>query len=114
MVDQFGAPIQPADESSRRLFEWTGNVPRPVLGSPRLALRAALRPWRYPGTAVLSGWLGRGFLSNEEVGNMIRSLAMDGWSSHANLWIVAVDYESGKRVVFGESGSPPPRLAAPA
>jgi NTE family protein len=111
MLDQRGRPITPADESSRRLFEWTGNVPRPLLGSPRLALRTTLRPWRYPGTAVLSGWLGRGFLSNEEVGQIIRSLVPDGWSSHKNLWIVAVDYQSGKRVVFGEDGSPPADLA---
>jgi NTE family protein len=111
MNDRFGEPIQAADEESRRLFEWTGNVPRPVLGSPRLALRATLTPWRYPGTAVLSGWLGRGFLSNEEVGRMIRSVVADGWATHPNLWIVAVDYGSGKRVVFGEPGSPPADLA---
>jgi NTE family protein len=49
-------------------------------------------------------------LSNDEVGNMIRSFAVDGWSTHENLWIVAVDYESGKRVVFGEAGSPPASL----
>ena len=111
MLDTKGEPIKGADESSRRLFEWTGKMPRPVLGSPRLALRASLRPWRYPGTAVLSGFLGRGFLSNQEVGNMIRSYAVDGWSTHPNLWIVAVDYESGKRVVFGEAGSPTASLA---
>jgi len=111
MLDTRGEPITPADESSRRLFEWTGRMPRPVLGSPKLALRTLLSPWRYPGTAVLSGWLGRGFLDNEEVGNMIRSFATQGWSTHPNLWIVAVDYESGKRVVFGEAGSPPASLA---
>ncbi len=111
MLDRFGEPIQPADEWSRRLFEWTGRVPRPVLGSPRLALRATLKPWRYPGAAVLSGWLGRGFLSNAEVRHMISSLVADGWPSHKNLWIVAVDYESGRRVVFGEDGSPSADLA---
>jgi len=111
MVDQHGRPIEAADESSRRLFEWTGTVPRPILGSPRLALRATLRPWRYPGAAVLSGWLGRGFLSNEEVGRIIGSLVADGWSQHPNLWIVAVDYNSGKRVVFGAPDAPPATLA---
>ena len=111
MLDVRGEQITAADESSRRLFEWTGKVPRPLLGSPKLALRTLATPWRYPGTTVLSGVLGRGFLDNEEVGNMIRSFAPNRWSSHANLWIVAVDYESGKRVVFGESGSPPANLA---
>ena len=111
MLDRRGEPIEPADEFSRRLFEWTGRVPRPLLGSPRLALKTTLRPWRYPGTAVLSGWLGRGFLSNDEVGHMMRSLVAEGWSTHKNLWIVAVDYDSGKRVVFGEDGAPPASLA---
>jgi NTE family protein len=111
MLDAHGEPITPADESSRRLFEWTGKMPRPLLGSPRMALRTIATPWRYPTTAVLSGWLGRGFLSNHEVGNMIRSFSANGWSPHKNLWIVAVDYDSGKRVVFGEDGSPPALLA---
>jgi NTE family protein len=86
-------------------------MPRPLLGSPKLAARTLLTPWRYPGTTILSGLLGRGFLNNEEVGNMIRSFATGGWSAHENLWIVAVDYDSGKRVVFGEAGSPTANLA---
>ena len=110
MDDQFGDPIQSADEWSRRLFEWTGKVPRPLLGSPRLALRTAVSPWRYPGAAVLSGWLGRGFLSNHEVAHIVRSLVAEGWSTHPNLWIVAVDYNSGRRVVFGEDGAPEANL----
>jgi NTE family protein len=110
MFDAHGAPIRGADESSRRLFEWTGKMPRPLLGSPRLALRTTLRPWRYPGMAVVSGWLGRGFLSNDEVREIIRSLDVD-WPKRPQLWIVAVDYDSGRRVVFGEEGSPHAELA---
>lgn len=110
MTDRFGEQIQSADDWSHKLFEWSGKVPRPLLGSPGLALKTTLRPWRYPGTAVLSGWLGRGFLSNHEVAHIIRSLVAQGWSTHENLWIVAVDYASGKRVVFGEDGSPPANL----
>jgi NTE family protein len=111
MVDRFGKPLQSADDETRRLFEWTGTVPRPVLGSPALALRTVLRPWKFPGTAVLSGFIGRGFMSNEEVGRIIRTVVAEGWSPHPNLWIVAVDYSSGKRVVFGEDGAPPADLA---
>jgi NTE family protein len=111
MLDARGEPITTADETSRRLFEWTGKMPRPILGSPRLVLRTLATPWRYPTTAVLSGWLGRGFLDNAEVGHMIRSFSVNGWSPHKNLWIVAVDYESGKRVVFGEDGAPPATLS---
>ncbi len=106
MTDAFGAPIEPADEGSRRLITWSGQVPRPVLGSPKLALCSALRPWKYPATALLTGWVGRGFLRTEEIGRIVRTVAPEGWSSHPNLWIVALDYSTGKRVVFGRDGAP--------
>lgn len=110
MVDSSGTPIASADEGSRRLLAWSGQVPRPVLGSPGLALRTSLRPWRYPATATLSAWLGRGFLSTDEIGKIIRAVIPNGWPDHENLWIVAVDYGSGKRVVFGTQGSPEAEL----
>jgi NTE family protein len=106
MTDTFGKPIEPADEGSRRLITWSGQVPRPVLGSPKLALRSALHPWRYPATALLTGWVGRGFLRTEEIGRIVRTVVPEGWSTHPNLWIVALDYSTGKRVVFGREGSP--------
>jgi NTE family protein len=31
----------------------------------------------------------------------------DGWVPGAPLWVVAVDYDSGRRVVFGRDGAPP-------
>lgn len=104
-----GAEDQPfgdADESSRELFAWSGQVPRPVLGSPGLLLRSALRPWKFPPTTALSGWLGRGFLSNSEVGRMISVAVPEGWPDHPNLWIVTVDYSTGRRVVFGAPDAP--------
>lgn len=110
MTDAFGEPIRSADEGSRRLRTWTGQIPRPVLGSPGLALRATLQPWRYPPATTLTGWVGRGFLSTDEVGRMIRSVAPEGWSSHEGLRIVALDYATGRRVVFGEPGAPEAEL----
>lgn len=106
MTDFYGEPVEGADESSRRLLQWSGQVSRPLLGSPRLALRTALRPWRFPPTATLSAWLGRGFLSTEHIGRIVRSVAGDGWADHPSLWIVAVDYASGRRIVFGTPGAP--------
>ncbi len=102
MTDGFGEPLRHADEVSRRLLTWSGEIPRPVLGSPGLALRSALQPWRYPPATALTGWVGRGFLSTDEIGRMVRSVAPEGWSSHENLWIVALDYATGRRVVFGQ------------
>lgn len=106
MTDRFREPIRDADEESRSFISWTGTVPRPVLGSPSLAVRTMLQPWRYPPATALTGWIGRGFLSTSEIGRVIRSLVPSGWSSHPNLWLVALDYSSGKRVVFGRDGSP--------
>jgi NTE family protein len=106
MTDRFGQPLNNADEASRRLRTWTGQLPRPVLGSPSLALRTALQPWKYPPLAALTGWIGRGFLATGEIGQIVKMVVPEGWSSHPNVWIVALDYATGKRVVFGQIGSP--------
>lgn len=106
MAERFHEPIRGAEEESRSLISWTGTVPRPVLGSPCLALRTALQPWRYPPMTALTAWIGRGFLSTAEIGRLVRALVPSGWSSHPNLWLVALDYASGRRVVFGREGSP--------
>lgn len=101
MVDRYGAPIEPPDVTDGRLFTWTRTLPRPWLGSPELAVRSTITPWRFPPTAAAVGWMPRGMLSNDEVGRMIRMVCDEGWSDHPNLWIVAVDYRTGRRVAFG-------------
>ncbi len=106
MSDRFHEPIRNADEESRSFISWTGTVPRPVLGSPCLALRTTLQPWKYPPFTAMTGWIGRGFLSTEGIGRVVRALVPSGWSSHPNLWLVALDYATGRRVVFGREGSP--------
>src|SRR5688500_18493149 len=68
MTDKFGQPLDGAEEASRRFITWTGRVPRPILGSPGLVMRPALQPWRYPPMTALTGWIGRGFLSTDEIG----------------------------------------------
>jgi NTE family protein len=110
ITDRYGEPLGHADEGSRRLRTWTGEIPRLVLGSPGLALRTTIQPWRYPPATALVGWVGRGFLSTDEIGRMVRSVVLEGWSSHPNLWIVTLDYASGRRVVFGQKGSPQAHL----
>ncbi|MGH2760324.1 MAG: patatin-like phospholipase family protein [Actinomycetota bacterium] len=110
VTDRYGEPLRHADEGSRRLRTWTGQIPRLLLGSPGLALRTTLQPWRFPPTTALSGWVGRGFLSTDEIGRMVRSVVLEGWSSHPNLWIVTLDYASGRRVVFGREGGPAAHL----
>lgn len=82
--------------------------PRPGIGSARLLARSMRQPQRYPPTAVVSSMLppGRGSLAS--VGQLVASVTQAGtsWTAHANTWIVAMDYDSGRRVVFGRPGSP--------
>src|SRR4051812_50209501 len=72
-----------------------------------LWLRPAGRPGRSPPLAALAALAPHGRGSLEAVGEMIRALTPEGeWSQHANLWVMAMDYDTGKRVAFGRAGAP--------
>jgi NTE family protein len=112
VVDARGRPAAEADRAAGAVFKLNGLWPPPIgPGSWRLALRSLLRPDRHTPAAVLSGWLPRGVISNEPLRAQIRRVAPSGWAAHPNLWIVACDYETGRRVAFGRQGSPPAELA---
>jgi len=89
-------------------LDWS--FPRPVLGSPGLALRSLREPWKY-GPAGIAAWLPQGVISTEPLKEAVRRIVPRGWAGHSNLWIVAIDYETGRRVVFGRDGSPPADLS---
>ena len=75
-------------------------------GSPRL-IGASLRHLRQmPATAVLSAFMPEGTKSLERIGHLIDAVTPLGdWSPHRGLWIVAMDYVDGRRVVFGRPGA---------
>lgn len=88
-----------------------GNRPtRPKLrgpGSARLIGSSVRRLRQLPPTAVLSAFLPEGSGSLERVGHLIDAITpMEEWSPHRDLWIVAMDYDTGRRVVFGRAGAP--------
>jgi NTE family protein len=87
--------------------------PRPKmrLGSGRLLLQAARHPRRYPPLVALSAVAPRGRGTLEPLRSAIEALDPGEWSEHENVWIVAMDYETGRRVAFGRPGSPPARLS---
>jgi len=91
----------------RPLFPMT-----PIPGSVRI-LRSGVPLWmRLPPTAVMSAILPRGGRSMSNVGTLMEELAPEGqWSDHDNVWVVAMDYDRGKRVTFGRLDSPPASLA---
>lgn len=88
-------------------------VPLPWIGSPRLVAAALSHPWQIPPMVAASALLptGRG-----RMGSLVRmvesmqariGVTADGWVPGAPLWIVALDYDTGRRVVFGRAGGPP-------
>lgn len=111
--DALPPPRAPAEGGAGRagsVFRLQWSFPRPVLGSPELALRSLREPWRY-GPAGIIGWLPRGVISTEPLKAVINRLVPSGWSQHSNLWIPAVDYRTGECVVFGSPGAPAADLA---
>jgi NTE family protein len=106
--------------------------PRLRLGSPRLALAALTAPLRVPPAVHACAWLPIGRDNHANLRAMVHLLqsrmpvtAADaqltaaataaaaavgpGWVDKRT-WVVAVDYDSGRRVVFGRRGAPPARL----
>jgi len=81
-------------------------------GSPKLFGTGVFKWGELPLTAVLSGLLPPGAKSLERVGHLIDAVSPLGeWAQNAQgetlaVWIVAMDYETGKRVVFGRAGAP--------
>ncbi|MBK9737966.1 MAG: patatin-like phospholipase family protein [Actinobacteria bacterium] len=75
-------------------------------GSPKL-IGTSLRNLRQmPATAVLSAFMPEGTRSLERIGHLIDAVTpMGEWSPHRGVWVVAMDYEDGKRVVFGRPGA---------
>ena len=74
-------------------------------GSVKMIGSSLRRIGKMPPTAALSGFLPTGTGSLKRVGHLIEAMTpMDEWSPHPNLWIVAMDYETGDRVPFGKPG----------
>lgn len=94
-------------------YESATGGPRPTRprlrgpGSLRLMASSLRSGLRMPPTAMLSAFLPVGTGSLDRVGHLIDAVTpMEEWSPHGDLWIVALDYDSGRRVVFGRAGSP--------
>src|SRR5438067_6912448 len=82
-------------------------MPEWRLGSSQLLMRAVRRPRRYPPFAALSSLLPRGRGSLDAVGRMIDAIVPPGeWVEHPATWIIAMDYDSGRRVALGRPGAP--------
>jgi NTE family protein len=90
--------------------------PRPFWwpGSPRLAWDGIRRPASVSPVLALSGLLPRGRGSLQPVHRMLDNLVAETvgagtWPQHT--WIIATDYSTGRRTVFGRDGEPAAGLA---
>lgn len=85
---------------------------RLAFGSHKLLGSSARKLRHMPPTAVLSGFLPQGSASLERIGHLIDAITpMGEWSPHANVWICAMNYQTGTRVAFGREGAPPAELS---
>lgn len=110
-----GDPVIDYDDET----DGTGPMPpRPAfaLGSPSLLANSVRHPLTVTPMAALSSVLPRGRGSLASIAGVVSSVqascgSQDGWASHSATWVVAMDYDSGKRVAFGREGSPETSLA---
>jgi NTE family protein len=82
--------------------------PRLRLGSARLLATAALAPHSVHPTVLASALLPQGRSEHRTLRRYVQTLVRDDpghWPAR-DTWIVGVDYECGRRVVFGRAGEP--------
>ncbi|GAA4851313.1 patatin-like phospholipase family protein [Kitasatospora terrestris] len=81
--------------------------PRAGIGSPGLLRDAVRHPRDYPFLTMVSAAVPTGRGSVAAVGELVRHLVgADGFAPGSPLRVAAVDYRSGRRVVFGDPGAP--------
>ena len=86
--------------------------PRPGIGSSRLLVRSLRDPFHVPPMAVMASLLPVGRGSLWSVPHLVDAVTPHGeWSPHPALWIVAMDYDTGRRVPFGRPEAPATGLA---
>jgi NTE family protein len=101
-----GRPAATADRAAGATFRLHKGLPPIGPGSWKLIARSLSAPNRHRTTALGAGWLPRGFISTEPLKDTIRRVVPNGWAEHPNLWIVACDYATGRRVAFGRDDAP--------
>lgn len=87
--------------------------PRPKLrlGSPSLLRSTVRHPLAVTPTTALMSLLPAGRGSLQPVGDLVAGVAPAEWPTRPQTWIVAMDYDTGRRVVFGREGAPPAELS---
>ena len=79
-----------------------------TVGSPKLLAAAARRPGSVSAGVAVSAMLPEGRGSLEPIGRLVRGASGEepSWPTALQLWIVATDFETGRRTVFGRADAP--------
>jgi NTE family protein len=88
--------------------------PRPQLrmGSTSLVAKSMLHPRRTPVLAVLAALAPRGRGSLTAIGDLVDAANPDNvWPTTPQTWMIAMDYDTGRRVAFGRDGAPTARMS---
>lgn len=104
-----GAPqidFDPDTDSGGKLPPW----PKPGIGSRELLFKSWRHPRQVHPQVALYSVVPEGRGDLEPVGRLVDSVNEGDWSPHPSCWVVAVDYEEGRRTVFGRDGAPEARL----
>jgi NTE family protein len=74
--------------------------------------RASIRrPGKHRLAAALSAWVPEGVMSATPLKETVRTVVPEGWVRDRQLWVVATDYATGRRVCFGREDAPSAELA---
>ena len=105
-----GRAAADADRSAGATFRLARRVPRVGPGSWRLIAHGVSRLNAHTATAVICGLLPEGMIDNEPLKDTVRRAVPGVWPDHPNLWVVACDYATGRRVPFGRPDAPPAEI----
>ena len=111
LTDAYGHPASDADRSAGATFRFAKAWPPIGPGSWPLAMRTAREPFKYPPASIAAGWLPRGFISTEPLKEIVHRSSGTEWSPHPGMRVIACDYATGRRTVFGRPNSPKATLA---
>jgi NTE family protein len=104
--------VEPGDPAVDYDYDAAGPLPPSprwgTIGSRRLLAATARRPRRVPPVAALSAVLPVGRGSLEPIAKLVQGPEGEepAWPLTPTLWIVATDFETGRRTVFGTPGAP--------
>jgi len=105
-----GRAAAEADRSAGAVFRLDRRIPRIGPGSWSMIACGLARPGPRSPTAILCGLLPEGLISTEPIKDTVRRAVPGRWPEHPNLWVIACDYATGRRVPFGRPDAPPAEI----